>query len=261
MVMTERWVPPRRWQYDRGMFLTSDGGRAFTRDDLLELQRAQRPQSRQEAPLPPAGPPMPPKAETAVPEAPEPYAPGVGARLGLEAKRMMRERGVMVEAFGPLPLAPPSDGPVLVRGVASRVEIDDECMMLMPFALEWDSARLPPLRLRHGTEVVGDIIALEYSRLGDELRIDARVDDPEAARAPAFSIAFTPAEYELVDRGGRTFHFRVTRARLDECSLTTIPALRSALVEVRAPASPNTFTDPRYRAIQNQIARLLLEAA
>jgi phage head maturation protease len=88
-----------------------------------------------------------------------------------------------------------------------------------------------------------------------------RVDDPEAARMPAFSVCFTPETYELIDCGGRNFHFRVTSARLDEVSLTENPALRSALVQARAPALVNDFVDPRYRALANKIARLKLAAA
>ena len=129
----------------------------------------------------------------------------------------MRERGVDVGLFSPLPMAPPADGPVLVRGACTRVEIDAEQTLLMPNALTWD--QLPPLRLKHGPEAVGEIIALEYVRLGAELQVTARVDDAEAARMPAFSICFTPEAYELVDRGGPWRRWR-TAARCGARSLS-----------------------------------------
>jgi hypothetical protein len=196
--------------------------------------------------------------ETAVCEPPGAFASGVGAQLTRDLRALFRDRGIVGPCFNALPHAEPTSTPVLVRGVATRVEIDIEHTMLMPNALHWDE--LPPLRLRHGSEPVGEILALEYSSLGDELRIECRVDDVEAARMPSFSVCFTPEAYELVDRGGRNFHFRVIRARLDEISLTENPALRSALVERRCPASP-PLEDVRYRAVMNQMARLRLAIA
>ena len=85
--MTQRWIPPDRWKVAKGMMLTSDGGRAYTRDDLIELQRAQRPQAAQDAPSSLAGPLS---AAEPKPPAPEPpCAPGVGARLTREVKALI----------------------------------------------------------------------------------------------------------------------------------------------------------------------------
>lgn len=211
------WAPPgrlprslcRRGAYLEGLVV----GPVYTREDILELRRRQaeaaahspsdgRPAER------PMEPPAPPSA---------PSFAGVGQRLNRELQTLMRERGVVVEDFAPLPLAAPADGPVLVRGVATRVEIDAEMTLMAPNALVWDPARLPPLRLKHG-EVAGEILSLAYNALGSELRVEARVDHELGRRCPAFSIAFTPETYELVDRGGAFFHFRVLRARLDEVS-------------------------------------------
>ena len=171
---------------------------------------------------------------------------------------MMAERGVAMPAHAPLPLAPPVDGPVLVKAIATRTEIDEAWTILAPKALFWEG--LPPLLLRHEGAPVGEILNLKYSPFGDELVIECRVDDLEAARMPAISVAFTPVAFDLVDRGRAQFHFRVTRARLDECSLTDQPALRSALVTARCPAGPK-IEDPRYREVANQIARLRLAMA
>jgi hypothetical protein len=252
--MTERWKPPERWKVDRGMFLISNGGRAYTRDDLIELQRAQRPQAAQDAQVEPAVSDVRHEIETAAPEAP--YVPGVGARLTREVKALILGRNVPLHDWPAMPLAPPASGPMLLRGKASETAIDLEHTMLTPHALRWND--LPPLRLRHGDAAVGEIIDLKYVGLGSTLQITCRADDPEAARMPAFSIGFTPLSYELVDRGGSSFHFRVDKARLIEISLTERPCLRSALVQTRCSAEPNTFTDPTWRALQNQIQRLRL---
>jgi hypothetical protein len=253
MVTSARaWTPPARWRYAVGQHHVSMHPEC--RVLIGEHER------RQDGPTLAAGPPPPPEPEPAVSEAPRAFAPGVGMRLHQELKALIRDRQAFLERWpDALPLSLPVEGPVLLKGVCTRVEIDLEHTLLMPNALHWDS--LPPLRLRHGSEPVGEIIALEYSRLGDELRIECRVDDVEAARMPAFSICFTPETYELVDRGGKNFFFKVTRARLDECSLTENPALRSALIAARAPAFRNDFADPRYRSLANNIARLKLAVA
>jgi hypothetical protein len=180
-------------------------------------------------------------------------------RLSRDFKALVLDRKVPLRAWPAMALAPPASGPQLLRGVATETAIDLEHTMLMPNALRWKE--LPPLRLQHGDAAVGEIIDLKYLGLGSRLQITCRVDDPGAARMPAFSIGFTPERYELVDRGGPHFHFRVDKARLFEISLTEQPCLRSATVSFRAPASP-PVADPRYRALQNQLmlARLAFAA-
>jgi hypothetical protein len=246
----------------RGMPLVADGGRAFTREDWLELQRERFPSTgkpAQDGQSPPEGHHLAPEPETAVREAPVAFAPGVGMRLHHELKALVCERQACLERWpDALPLAAPVEGAVLAKGVCTRAQIDLEHTLLMPNALHWES--LPPLRLRHGSEPVGEILALEYSAAGDELRIECRIDDCEAARMPAFSVCFTPETYELIDRGGRNFFFKVTRARLDEVSLTPDPALRSALVTARTPVTL-VVSDPRYQKLADQMARLRLALA
>ena len=124
-------------------------------------------------------------------------------------------------------------------------------------ALYWNTDALPPLRFKHG-EVAGEILSLRY--LSSELRIEARVDHPEARRCPAFSVAFVPCAYGVIDRGGKFFHIRVTKARLDEVSRTDQPALRSALVERRCSVLAVPAGD-RYRTLANNIGRLKLALA
>jgi hypothetical protein len=240
----------------RHLPLVAGGGRAYTKDDILELQRQRAgAEAAQDGPSSLAGPLPASEPETAVCEPPVAFAPGVGARLHREIAQLMAERHVQVEAQPLLPLAPPSDGPVLIRGIASRTEIDEMRTMLTPFALTWDA--LPPILLRHG-EVAGECLSLEYSSSGTELIVTARIDLEEARRMPALSINFLPEAYTFHD--GAFWHFRVSKARLVECSVTDRPCLRSALIERRCPAPP-PVEDVRYRALANNIARLKLAVA
>lgn len=140
----------------------------------------------------------------------QPVPPGVGQKMHRDLERLMRDRGLEPDGRPPLPLAPPCTGPQLVKGIASRVAIDSAITMVTPNALYWDPDQLPPLRLKHG-EVCGEILSLAYTFMGDELEIAARIDHPEAARMPAFSVAFTPCAYEV-----QALHVRVLSARLDE---------------------------------------------
>jgi hypothetical protein len=91
-----------------------------------------------------------------------------------------------------------------------------------------------------------------------ELIVTARIDLEEARRMPALSVNFLPEVYEFVD--GAFWHFRVSKARLVECSVTDRPCLRSALIQVRT-AAPAPVADPRYRPLMVQMARLRLALA
>ena len=123
---------------------------------------------------------------------------------------------------------------------------------MTPNALYWDPDQLPPLRLKHG-EVCGEILSLAYTFMGDELEIAARIDHPEAARMPAFSVAFTPCAYEV-----QALHVRVLSARLDEVSLTDKPCLSTALVTRRCPTSAVGEAPAAYRALAAQFDRMRL---
>jgi hypothetical protein len=255
------WTPPRFLL--KGMALVSNGGRAFTRDDWLELQRerftsAGKPAQDGQGPV--EGHLPAPEPETAVLEPPAappaPFAAGVGMRLSRELDRLLGARGRPLTP-PPLPRFPPSDGPMLIRGVASRTEIDSVMTMMVPNALFWDADNLPPLRHKHG-EICGQILSLRYVNFGAELMLEARVDDVEAAREGGLSIAFTPSEFEVVDRGGRNWHARVVKARLDECSLTDRPCLASARITARTPAIALEFSDRRYQALADQVSRMKL---
>jgi hypothetical protein len=258
------WEPPRFLL--RGLPITIDGGRVYTRDDLVELERVRQTdailrrspapagaQEAQDAPTSVEGHDPTPEAETAACEPPGALASGVGQRLHRDIAQRMAERNFEVEAHPLLPLAPPSDCPVLIRGVATRTEIDSMRTMVLPHALSWDE--LPPILLRHG-EPCGECLSLEYSLSGTELIVVARIDLPEARRMPGLSINFVPEAYEFVDKG--FWHFRVSNGRLIECSVTDRPCLRSARITARTPAI--AMPGP-YQRLADQVARMKMALA
>jgi hypothetical protein len=78
------WRPPAF--LIRGLRTTGDGGRVFTKEDILELKRQRAgAEAAQDAPTLAAAP-MAPKPEMAACEPPVTFASGVGARLGRELK-------------------------------------------------------------------------------------------------------------------------------------------------------------------------------
>jgi hypothetical protein len=255
-VAGERWRPPRFF-YTKGLRLTSDGAPGcvgFNRDQLLALRAAYEAQEAQNA--------LEPETAVLEPQAapPPPFAAGVGMRLSRELDRLLSERGRPLTP-PPLPRFPPSDGPMLIRGVASRTEIDSVMTMMAPNALFWDADNLPPLRHKHGEMICGQLLSLRYVDFDAVLMLEARVGDVEAAREAGLSIAFTPSEFEIVDRGGRNWHARVVKARLDECSLTDRPCLSSARITARTPAIALDVSDRRYQALADQVSRMKLALA
>jgi hypothetical protein len=248
--------------------------RAFTRDELLELRRERANEPKPKLAFPHLGKgaevqTLHPKPEVSVAVAapieeieilnqeiaPSLCAPGVGAEFNAAVARTMQERGFLAPALPLLPLAPPCLTPVLIRGPCTRVEIDEMRTLVAHNAIVWDA--LPPILLRHG-EPCGECLSLEYSPMGDTLTLTARIDLEEARRMPALSVNVVPLAYAFVD--GPYWHWRITKARLVEISVTDKPCLRSALITARtAAAAP--IEDPRYRAIQNQLARLKLALA
>jgi hypothetical protein len=184
---------------------------------------------------------------------------GCGARLKRELAQLMLDRGVQPEQHRPLPLCPPSTTPILIKGIATRIEIDGSCTMMMPGALVWDPNDLPRLLYKHHPDqIAGEITRLGY--VGGELMIEARVEHAEAKRMPAFSVGLTPHDFEIVDHGGRFFHVRLTKGLLTEVSLTDLPALRSARVTARAPIAI-VSKNPTYRSIGLEMARIRMALA
>ena len=138
-----------------------------------------------------------------------------------------------------LPLAEPTDCPLIVAGLASTFDFDSARCAIAPYALSWPSDPLPPLLYRHDPkQIAGRIMELGFDDRG-RLRIRAYVDHQEAKRAPAFSIGFTVQAYEIVNPDSpSSFHSLVRKGVVTECSLTPEPCNRHALVQSRTRASP-----------------------
>jgi hypothetical protein len=136
-------------------------------------------------------------------------------------------------------LLEPVDHDVMITGFASTPDRDRQFMKFRSRSLFWPRKEIP-LRYCHGEEA-GTIEELHYDGHG-RLLVCARVNHPQARRAPAFSVAATVEKWELrnVD-DPQTFHALITQATLDEVSLTDKPCNPHALVRSRlcAPPSPS----------------------
>ena len=135
----------------------------------------------------------------------------------------------------PLPLLAPVDGPQIVEGLAASSDIDADRMSFARGSLSWpDDLSKLPLLVRHDVNrVAGRILDLDYDDRGN-LHIKARVDDPEARRMGGLSVCTTVIESEVRDEGSPAgFHFVITKAVIDEISLSPLPANAAALVTSR----------------------------
>jgi len=154
-----------------------------------------------------------------------------------QSARLQAHHRVAMPQPVPLPLAEPVDYPLIVEGLASTFDFDSARCAIAPYALSWPCDPLPPLLYRHN-QVAGKIRELSFDDHG-RLRIRAYVDHPEAKRAPAFSIAFTVLQFEIINPDSPTgFHSLVRKGVVTECSLTPEPCNRHALVQSRTRASP-----------------------
>jgi hypothetical protein len=153
--------------------------------------------------------------------------------------RLRKQHAVTADVFM-VPLAPPSDQPMILEGLAAAAETDLERVQFRPWAFTWDRT-LPPLYLKHDEgHPVGTIQSLSQDRRG--LHIRATVTDPHARRFAAWSIGANVLEYEIRNEGTPDFFALVRRAELTEVSLTDIPANPKALVQRRYPVpATNTF--------------------
>jgi len=113
--------------------------------------------------------------------------------------------------------------------------------------------RPPPLLFRH-REPAGEILSLAYDARG-RLLVDARVDHVEARRCSGLSVAATIVKYELRDQDDpQNFHALITRADLDEISLTPTPCNPACVVTSRISVSPALET---YDLAAKGISRLM----
>ncbi|MET4483137.1 hypothetical protein [Bradyrhizobium sp. F1.13.3] len=120
----------------------------------------------------------------------------------------------------------------VVEGICSSSAVDAERLSFRAGSLSWGALDTIPLLRRHAGKPVGQILQLDYS--AGVLRIKARVDDPQAAQMPAFSIAAQIIESELRNANSPTgWHFVVNRAVITECSMTDRPSCPNAIVSAR----------------------------
>ena len=165
---------------------------------------------------------------------------GEAFAMRIRLARLAARHGVAAQPVS-IPLAPPSDRPVIVEGVAaSATTVDLSRMLFREFAFplpvfSWE--KRPPLLYRHG-EPAGEIEALEYDRDGS-LRVRARVDHVEARRCNAFSVCATVHDYELRNEDSADYYALIKQAEIVEISLTDQPACPAALVDFRSSVPPH----------------------
>ena len=162
-----------------------------------------------------------------------------GSGLKARLAQLMRKHNVRPIERAPLPLAPPVAKPQIVEGIAASADLDADRMVFQRGSLSWpDDLGKLPLLARHEGERVGRILDLDYDDRG-VLRIRARVDDLEAARFGGWSICVSAIESEARNEDSPIgFHFVLSKARIDEISITPIPANPRALVTSRRDVQP-----------------------
>jgi hypothetical protein len=123
---------------------------------------------------------------------------GNGLRMKVELTRLAARHGVSLDRDATLPLYPAADRDVVVEGRASDTTIDLRRCRFAPVAFGYPLPKaMPPLMYRH-TRPAGEVTALAYDSSG-ALLVSAVVRDAGARMCPAFSVAATVNDYEIVD--------------------------------------------------------------
>ena len=147
-------------------------------------------------------------------------------------RQLTDRHGVTAALPTQLALAPPSDRPVIVTGIAAHVgSIDGDRMMFRPSASRCRfAARCRRCCFRHDPkQVAGHVNELSHDADG-HLRIRATVDLETGQTRPAFSVAATIHAYEICNADSPNFYALITSAEVSEISLTPSPANSNALV-------------------------------
>jgi hypothetical protein len=114
---------------------------------------------------------------------------GQALRMRYQLAQLRRQHQVTPAAHV-IPLAPASDCPMIVEGIAAHTDTDLDRCKFRAYAftlLPW--AKPPPLYCQHNTDrTVGTIDHLSYNSKGN-LCIRATVTDPHAARMGGLSVA------------------------------------------------------------------------
>ena len=158
-----------------------------------------------------------------------------GSELKRRSMQLVQRHSIKPIERPALPLLPPLACPQIVEAIASSADIDAERMSFARGSLSWpEDLSWLPLLVRHDAgRPAGRILDLRLDSNG-RLCIRAQVDDPEARRMSGISIAATVSESEVHNEDSASgFYFRITKARIDEISLTDRPANANALVTFR----------------------------
>jgi hypothetical protein len=160
---------------------------------------------------------------------------GLAMQMRFRLARLADHHGVTPVLPSQLALAPPSDRPVIVEGIAAHAgSIDSDRQMFRRYSLALPRS-LPPLLYRHDPkQPAGHIDELSHDSDGN-LHIRATVTHEMAKRCPAFSVAAKITAYELRDENTQNFHALITAAEIVEISLTPTPANPNAGVAHRYP--------------------------
>ena len=160
--------------------------------------------------------------------------------MSLRLGQLMKKHAIATPTRIAIPLAAPTDHPMVLEGYAATTDIDHQRMKLRAYAFGFPlrkQYRNVPLLFRHDPEqVAGTIDEIDYDQRGN-LRIKATVTHPLAKRCGAFSVGARILDYEMRDETGPGFHALVNHAELCEVSVTHSPANPFALVQHRYRAS------------------------
>ena len=176
-----------------------------------------------------------------------------GRELKAKLAQLMHKHNVRPLERAPIPLKPPTAGPQIIEGYAATPDVDADRMSFRRGSLTWpaDLGKLPLLVRHDSSKIAGKLLAVEYLADG-RLFIRARVDDPEARRMGGFSIAATVIESDVRDEDSAWFHFVITKASINEISLTPIPANACAIVTGRRDVGP---MDRRHDEMMASLSR------
>ena len=162
-------------------------------------------------------------------------ASGLALKMKCELAELARKHGVVQVPYS-IPLAPPTQCAMVLRGLASTGDLDfDRCRFA---SFSFGLLHKSKIRLLHAhdeTQTAGEILNLNYDPHGN-LLIETKVSHPQAVRCAAFSIGGRVRSYRLVDTDRPTFHAVIDNCELSEISLVDRPANRFALVKSRYPA-------------------------
>lgn len=180
---------------------------------------------------------------------------GLALRMGLQLARLCKQHGVKKLEWQDIvhvPLIAATEQPQLLTGIASTAAIDQHRMSIRPHCLTLP--RKPsslPLLLKHRADVVaGTIDELAYDDNG-QLNIRCTVDHPEARRMNAFSVGVTVQGFEMINADRPDFYARILAGRVDEVSLTDVPANGQCRVTARYPVSAQVqFIDQTLSAMR-----------